>query len=205
MSSIFTAYLQQSRTVVLYRLPGTIRPSAIFPYATTVAVVDCAPLAIERMLCRTIFPHLQNIHYLSGHPGRVDIHRAVEGCRWVFPRHDYLFYQTMIEGGWGHADSRLIPTYIDRVHGAGMDLRLPTLGVYPGMNGYVRGDHTQQVTGYHWHLMEFLHTPYRPVQGVLADAFEGIESRPTKGEGHQEWRDSQLEREVMEAVHGRKY
>jgi hypothetical protein len=202
MSSIFTAYLQQTRTVVLYRLPGTIRPCALFPYATTVALVDCAPQAVERMLDFRIFPKLQNIHYLSGHPGRVDIHRAVTGCSWVFPRHEYLFYQTMIEGGWGRADGRLIPTYVDRVHGGGMDLRLPIIGVYPGMSGYIRGDYTQLVTGYHWHLMEFLHTPHRPVQGVLSDAFEEVETR-VKG-SHQEWRETQLEREVMEAVHRQK-
>lgn len=205
MSSIFTAYLQQTRTVVLYRLPSTIRPLAIFPYATTVAVIDCAPLAVEQILDLRIFPKLQSIHYLSGHPGRVDIHRSLPDCRWVFPRHHYLFYQTMIEGGWGRADARLIPTYIDRVHGGGMDLRLPGIGIYPGMSGYMRGDYTKMVTGYHWHLMEFLHKPHQPVQGILSDAFEEMEQDGKDAKAaHQEWRDLQLEREVMEVLHPRK-
>ena len=187
MSSIFHAYLQQTRHVVLYRLPSTIQPRTSFPFATTVAVIDCAPLAIATMLRRAHFPRLESIHYLSAHPGRVDLYREWK-CDWVFPNQDYAFYQCMVEGGWGRVDHRIIGTYIDRVHGSGMDLRLPGLGVYPGTSRYVQeaGAH---VTGYQWHLMEYLHTPYRPVQGVLADELN-----------EEGWSEPMLEREFMGAI-----
>ena len=194
MSSIFTAYLHQARTVVLYRLPATIRPCSYFPLATTVAVIDCEPDAVHRMLARHQFPRLQHVHYLSGHPGRIDLYQGLPECKWVFPNQDYGFYQCMVDAGWGRVDRRLIPTYIDRVHGAGMDLRLPGLGVYPGVSGYVN-EARSLVTGYHWHLMEYIHTPYRPIQGVLADAFEELHT-----ETQDTWRETRLEKEVMEAI-----
>jgi hypothetical protein len=157
LSSIFHHYIHRTKTLCLYGIQTpTIYSKLIFPQATTLALVHCSRDSIQHLLSPTHFPNLKTIHYLSAHPGKVDIYRMFpSSVSWVFPNRNYLFYQCMMEAGLGHIDPSLVRRYIHRIHRnhtrMEADLLLPDFGVYKG--SYYRAQFTQ-----------YLSAPYHPVQ-----------------------------------------
>ena len=134
ISSAFASYLQRTRNVCLYRLGGSHLPPLCFPRATTVTLIHCGPEAVNQMLSPSIFPNLRSIHYLSAHPGQVDVYRRFPNATWLFPNQKYLFYNYMVEAGHGMVEHRLIRTYVHRFFPDGnhVELNLPGYGLYLG-------------------------------------------------------------------------
>ena len=156
MSAIFRSYLQQTNTMCMFRLGAhPVYPTLSFPHVRTVALIDCSPNGIRQILTHRRFPHLKTVHYLSAHPGRVDIYnRFSQRIDWVFPNQKHPFYGCMIEAGKGRVDPKLIRTYIYDVQGEEVELNLPGYGVYSGRS-------------YHTKLLRYLQTPYTPSEPLI--------------------------------------
>ena len=105
-----------------------------FPNARTVTLINCSREGVERILTPSIFPNIEEVHYLSAHPGQVDIYqRFSKPISWIFPNSQYIFYKCMIEAGVGRVENRLISTYVhsvglhhNQIH---MDLNIPQYGL----------------------------------------------------------------------------
>jgi hypothetical protein len=176
LSSIFHHYIQRTKTLCLYGIQNpTIHSKLIFPQATTLALVHCSRDSIQHILSPTHFPNLKTIHYLSAHPGKVDIYRTLpSSVSWVFPNQNYIFYQCMMEAGIGHIDPSLVRRYVHRIHRNNgrteVDLILPELGVYKGPY-------------YRIQFARYLSSPYHPVQHnylLLDTLFTGLASPDLK-------------------------
>lgn len=176
LSSIFHHYIQRTKTLYLYGIQTpTINSKLIFPQVKTLALVHCSRDSIQTLLSPTHFPNLKTIHYLSAHPGMVDIHRTLpSSVSWVFPNRNYIFYQCMLEAGHGHIDSTLVRRYVHRIYKNNarmeVDILLPELGVYKG--SYYRTQFTR-----------YLSAPYHPVQHnylLLDTLFTGLASPDLK-------------------------
>lgn len=111
-------YFQRASTICLYGLQQ-LEKKPYFPSATTVAFLRCSPQVIPSLLEANVFPRLQTVHYLSGHPGSTDIHR-LRLLQWIFPNRAHPFYDRMVEAGYGRRDPNLIRQYISgsyqRIH-----------------------------------------------------------------------------------------
>lgn len=178
LSSIFHHYIQRTKTVCLYGIHQTpIASKLIFPQATTVAVINCSRDGVQDMLIPRHFPNVKTIHYLSAHPGKVDIYRSFHpSVSWVFPNRDYAFYRCMIEAGKGVSNPQLTARYIRKVYKRQnkmeVDLYLPGFGAYRG--GVYRAQ-----------FLKYLTTPYHPIQhnySGLDTLFTGLSEEKDKEE-----------------------
>jgi len=114
VASTILYHLQRTTNLCLYQIGHTkISPSLFFPKAATVTLIHCTPAGISTILQPSIFPNLRNVHYLSAHPGTIDLYtRFKKPIQWIFPNQRYTFYQCMIDAGHGRVENRLIRTYI---------------------------------------------------------------------------------------------
>lgn len=117
----------------------TLSTSLIFPYAKAVSLIDCNQYGVSALLRPERFPQLERIYYLSGKPHSTTIHRRFpHHVKWIFPNHDYHFYNCMMEAGYGIKDNDLILSHILRkklLHGAvHFDIYLPGYGAICGEN-----------------------------------------------------------------------
>jgi hypothetical protein len=116
-SNTFLKYITRTSNVCIYQFGNQpLSPTLQFPNARTVTLINCSREGVNRILTPSIFPHIEEVHYLSAHPGQVDIYqRFTYPLSWVFPNSTYIFYKCMIEAGWGRVENRLISTYINSV------------------------------------------------------------------------------------------
>jgi hypothetical protein len=131
MRSIYS-YLQHSKNVCLYKIGSQpFTPQLSFPNATTATLIHCTREGVHRLLSPSFFPNLRTVHYLSAHPGQVDIYRRFsKPLHWLFPNRMYDFYNAMIEAGHGHVQNRLIRSYIHQFDSNGAQLNLLGYGVH---------------------------------------------------------------------------
>jgi len=135
LPTTFAQYLHRSSNLCLYGVRA-VPPPLRFPHATTVTLIHCSPHTIPSLLSPSVFPHLQHIHYLSGDPGVPDLYRRFPTVQWRFPNQHHLFYQCMVEAGYGIVEPRLFRTYVHRFlpsfQEPYIELRLPGYGLYLG-------------------------------------------------------------------------
>jgi hypothetical protein len=136
--SLIPYHIQQTSHLCLYQLcKKPVSPTLFFPKVKTVALIHCSSVGISNILRPSIFPNLSEVHYLSAHPGRFDLHTQFKSpVSWVFPNLRYAFYQCMIEAGHGRVENQLISTYIHEFvkfpRGAKMMIHLPGYDVVKG-------------------------------------------------------------------------
>lgn len=136
--SLIPYHVQQTSHLCLYRLCKKPIPSTLFfPKVKTVALIHCSSAGISNILRPSIFPNLSEVHYLSAHPGRVDLYTQFKKpISWVFPNLRYAFYDCMIQAGQGRIENALIHTYIHQFikypNGAKMMIHLPGYDVVNG-------------------------------------------------------------------------
>jgi len=131
MRSIYS-YLQHSKNVCLYKIGSQpFTPQLCFPNATTATLIHCSREGVHRLLTPSFFPNLRTVHYLSAHPGQIDIYRRFsKPIHWLFPNRTYGFYNAMIEAGHGHVQNRLIRSYLHQFDVNGIQLNLAGYGVH---------------------------------------------------------------------------
>lgn len=151
--NLFTYYFQRARHLCVYQYSkvNPLPPTLIFPYVTTITLIDSTPLGISHLLCCKRFPKLQHIQYLSGHPGSYDIHeRFPTSVKWIFPNYDYAFYNCMLEAGHGIKSNTLINEMIYsksiKNNVLSFDIHIP---------GYGRRDGLL----YRQHMYDYFHKP----------------------------------------------
>lgn len=131
-------HIQQTSHLCLYQLcKKPVSPTLFFPNVKTLALIHCTSAGITNILQPSIFPNLSEVHYLSAHPGRVDLYtRFKKPISWVFPNLRYAFYDCMIQAGQGRVEKQLISTYISQFvkgpDGVKMMIRLPGYDVVKG-------------------------------------------------------------------------
>ena len=136
--SLIPYHVQQTSHLCLYRLSKKpVPPTLFFPKVKTVALIHCSGVGISNILRPSIFPNLSEVHYLSAHPGRFDLHTQFQTpISWVFPNLRYAFYDCMIQAGQGRVENQLISTYIHQFvkfpRGAEMMIHLPGYDVVNG-------------------------------------------------------------------------
>lgn len=141
--SLIPYHVQQTSHLCLYRLcKKPVPPTLFFPKVKTVALIHCSSAGISNILRPSIFPNLSEVHYLSAHPGRFDLHiQFPKSVSWVFPNLRYAFYDCMVQAGHGRVEKQLISTYIHQFikfpRGAEMMIHLPGYDVVNGSE-YVR-------------------------------------------------------------------
>jgi len=141
--SLIPYHVQQTSHLCLYRLcKKPVPPTLFFPKVKTVALIHCSSAGISNILRPSIFPNLSEVHYLSAHPGRVDLYTQFKKpISWVFPNLRYAFYDCMVQAGQGRVENQLIRTYIHQFvkfpRGAEIMLHLPGYDVVNGSE-YVR-------------------------------------------------------------------
>jgi hypothetical protein len=131
MRSIYS-YLQRSKNVCLYKIGSQpFTPQLSFPNATTATLIHCSREGVNRLLSPSFFPNLKTVHYLSAHPGQIDVYRRFsKPIHWLFPNRTYGFYNAMIEAGHGHVENRLIRSYVHHFDSNEIQLNLPGYGLY---------------------------------------------------------------------------
>ena len=135
ISNTFIKYINHTSNICMYQFRNQIiSPTLQFPNARIVTLINCSRTGIDRILRPDIFPNLEEIHYLSAHPGKVDIYqRFSKPISWVFPNTEYNFYNYMMEAGLGRVNHQLISTYIRSVSrnrfGIYAELILPQYGI----------------------------------------------------------------------------
>jgi len=138
VSSTILYHLQRTTNLCLYQIgKKKIPPSLFFPKAYTVTLIHCTPEGISGILQPSIFPNLRSVHYLSAHPGQVDLYtRFKSPINWLFPNQRYTFYQCMVNAGRGRVENRLIRTYVNECEPRGntvqITLNLPGYGMVEG-------------------------------------------------------------------------
>ncbi len=137
----FYRYIESSRHLLLYRLDSshTVPATLRLPHVETLSLVHCAPESVERFLQPSYFPSVKRIHYLSAGPTDTGIHRRFgRTLDWVFPvvTRPYLFYDAMVEAGWGRREQGLVGQYLvssKMINGqTWFDLYLPSRGIVYG-------------------------------------------------------------------------
>ena len=131
MSSIYS-HFQHSKNVCFYKIGSQpFHPSLCFPNATTATLIHCSRAGVNRLLSPSFFPNLKTVHYLSAHPGQVDLYRRFPNpLHWLFPNRTYGFYNAMIEAGNGHVENRLFRSYVHQFDSNGTQLNLPGYGLH---------------------------------------------------------------------------
>lgn len=160
---IFRSYFQQSNQLCLYRIGSEPLCSTLsLPHVHTVVLAHCSRIGVSNVLTPERFPNLKSVHYLSAHPGQVDIYKRFPNkLQWLFPNDQYLFYNCMLEAGIGRVEERLISTYIHRVVGQHIKLHIPKYGIYNGNT-------------YHKYLLSYLQEPYCPSPSYLRESNEEL-------------------------------
>jgi len=202
LTSSFVSHMESSRHLLFYRLGSYPLPMGFhFPHVTSLSVVQCTPTAISQLLHPSYFPSLQQIQYLSGHPGDVLIHRRFllgkpPHIVWKFPTLSHPFYDAMTEAGWGRRDDWLVVNHVVRPKQMGegktwFDLYLPGKGVVCGKWYY-----TQQMAYLRRGHCKALRVPYPVVQGRIpaVSAFLGLSDHSLLS------RPRQFERNVMQMI-----
>jgi hypothetical protein len=184
--SLIPYHVQQTSHLCLYRLcKKPIPPTLFFPKVKTVALIHCSSAGISNILRPSIFPNLREIHYLSTHPGRVDLYKQFQpSVSWVFPNLRYAFYDCMIQAGRGRVENHLISTYIHQFvkfpRGAKMMIYLPGYDVINGSDymRYLR-KYLYQPNPYQTYsneISQYYHHHYDPLsngQSILYSSVEG--------------------------------
>jgi len=131
MRSIYS-YLQHSKNVCFYKIGAQpFHPRLSFPNATTATLIHCSRAGVDRLLSPSFFPNLRTVHYLSAHPGIVDVYRRFsKPINWLFPNRIYGFYNAMIEAGYGHVENQLIRSYVHQFDLNGAQLNIPGYGLH---------------------------------------------------------------------------
>ena len=156
LSTVFSSYVHHAKNICFYRIGSQpFTPSLSFPHATTVTLLHCSREGVSRLLSPSFFPNLTTVHYLSAHPGQIDIYRRFpKRVTWLFPNRSYDFYECMILAGHGRVENHLLRTYLHHVrmksHGIEVDLNLPGYGPYPGDQ-------------YCSKLIDYIQQPYAPI------------------------------------------
>lgn len=138
ISNTFLKYIARTSNVCMYQVKNQpISPTLQFPRARIVTLINCSREGVNRILTPSIFPNIREVHYLSAHPGQVDIYqRFSRSISWVFPNSHYIFYKCMIEAGLGRVENQLISTYIHSVeqykNQLHADLCIPQYGITNG-------------------------------------------------------------------------
>lgn len=202
LTSSFVSHMESSRHLLFYRLGSYPLPMGFhFPHVTSLTLIQCAPTAISQLLHPSYFPSLQQIQYLSGHPGDVLIHRRFPLALspqvvWKFPTLSHPFYDAMVEAGWGRRDDWLVMNHIVRhkqMEGGKrwFDLYLPGKGVLCG-----KWYHAQQMAYLRRGHCLALGVPYLVVKEPLptVSAFAGISDHSLLS------RPRQFEQEVMQTI-----
>jgi hypothetical protein len=114
LSSEFKKYIESANNICVYKLGATpIVPKIIFPNAKTITLINCNKMGISNILKTETLPNLENVNYLSAHPGDYNIYnRFSDSVKWIFPNKDYDFYNNMVVKGRGKKDENLIKNYI---------------------------------------------------------------------------------------------
>jgi hypothetical protein len=139
LSYNFVKYIESTKNVCFYKLSSEFFSDTLcFPNVQTVSLIHCNRNGISNILKPEIFPNLQKIHYLSGHPGQIDIYlRFNHTVKWIFPNKKYEFYNHMIEAGKGLKDDFLIVNHISNIKMINQfmefDLYLPGFSIVDGM------------------------------------------------------------------------
>ena len=135
----FQYYFQRSKHLCVYQYQhlNTLPIELIFPYVTKLTLIDCSRLGISQILYPSRFPKLEQIHYLSGHPGTYTIHERFPSVQWVFPNRDYSFYNCMLEAGHGSKSNTIITEHIYSKtitnHVTSFDIHIPGYGRRNGL------------------------------------------------------------------------
>lgn len=158
ISNTFLKYITRTSNICMYQFGNQpISPTLQFPNARTVTLINCSREGVNRILTPSIFPNIEEVHYLSAHPGQVDIYqRFSKPISWIFPNSQYIFYKCMIEAGVGRVENRLISAYVhsvglhyNQIH---MDLSIPQYGLTIGdpyrvrLHHYLRYQHYPLIT-----------------------------------------------------------
>lgn len=202
LTSSFVTHMESSRHLLFYRLGSYPLPMGFhLPHVTSLTLIQCTPTAISQLLHPSYFPSLQQIQYLSGHPGDTLIHRRFPLALsprvvWKFPTLSHPFYDAMVEAGWGRRDDWLVMNHIVRhkqMEGGKMwfDLYLPGKGILCGKWYYA-----QQMAYLRRGHCVALGVPYPVVKEPLptVSAFAGISDHYLLS------RPQQFEREVMQTI-----
>jgi len=154
ISNTFLKYITRASNVCMYQVKNQqISPTLQFPHARIVTLINCSREGVNRILTPSIFPNMREVHYLSAHPGQIDIYqRFSKSISWVFPNSHYIFYKCMIEAGLGRVENRLISTYIHSVeqykNQLHADLYIPEYGMTAGKSYRKRLHHYLQYQHY---------------------------------------------------------
>jgi hypothetical protein len=151
MSSIYS-HFQNSKNVCFYKIGAQpFHPRLSFPNVTTATLIHCSRAGVNRLLSPSFFPNLKTVHYLSAHPGQVDLYRRFsKPLHWLFPNRTYGFYNAMIEAGHGHVENHLFRSYFHHFDSNGAQLNLPGYGLH-------------DADTYHKKLLYYVkHTPVSP-------------------------------------------
>jgi hypothetical protein len=138
VSSTLLHYFKRTTNLCIFKLGShRLPPTLCFPKASTVTLINCSREGVSNILKPSIFPDLNQIHYLSTHPGTFDLHtRFPKSVSWLFPNPRYAFYKCMMEAGFGRIENRLINTYVRQFsknsHMIQIDLHIPGFGTVDG-------------------------------------------------------------------------
>jgi hypothetical protein len=137
LTQSFLTYMESTRYALFYRLRSHPLPMGLtYPDVKCLTLIHCSQQSVQRLLQPRIFPSLQRIRYLSGHPGDLLIHRRFPRVEWVFPDTFYSFYDNTVEAGRGRKDPFLVSNTI--VNGGELDGKrvydfvLPERGIVSG-------------------------------------------------------------------------
>jgi hypothetical protein len=157
LSAIFHSYVRKSATLCLYQVGDHyLAPKLVFPHVQTLALIHCSRNGVQNVLTPSRFPNVKTVHYLSAHPGQVDLYRRFpSNIDWVFPNSKYIFYKCMIDAGIGRVDPQIISRYVYRVLDNDIHIKLPGYGIYIGKH-------------YRTHMNKYLEREYMPSKPLVS-------------------------------------
>jgi len=174
---MLTSVLERTQNLCFYRFNGAV--SGYFPHVKTLTLIHCKHM--ESILKPSVFPNINQIHYLSNSPIETDLHTKVN-VSWVFPNLSKPFYSTMIEAGLGRVDESLITQYIHNMtltDTIEFTLKIPDYGI-------IRGSDYQEEIG------AFFMKNKSPYKGIF---HKNIHNNP-----HNEYYKQVLKRKFMESL-----
>jgi hypothetical protein len=209
--SLIPYHVQQTSHLCLYRLcKKPVPPTLFFPKVKTVALIHCSSAGISNILRPSIFPNLSEVHYLSAHPGRFDLHTQFQSSvSWVFPNLRYAFYQCMIEAGHGRVENQLIRSYIHQFvkfpRGAEMMIHLPGYDMIKGsdysrcLRQYLYQPKYHRHQSYSTEISEYYSNQYDSQPSLFDNPYPYFECGSTEHSLSSFFR-QQLEKEFMDYI-----
>jgi hypothetical protein len=209
--SLIPYHVQQTSHLCLYRLcKKPVPPTLFFPKVKTVALIHCSSAGISNILRPSIFPNLSEVHYLSAHPGRFDLHTQFKTpISWVFPNLRYTFYDCMVQAGHGRVEHQLISTYIHQFikfpRGAEMMIHLPGYDVVNGseyvrhLRQYLYQSNRHRYQTYANEISEYYSYRYDPHPTLFNNSYFKFEGE-SKEHSLSTYFRQQLEREFMDYI-----